>query len=222
MFPGVFDSGNTASVCRVNTESTHALGRRRSTPSGDTCPPCPATRTILGSSPTGSRASISPTYSIRGVPNRRFIDSGLYLPATHSEGLGPLAVLIDTSRLLEGGILATFWTEIRAGAEELKPDILVVVQVARECRTRPSTGSAICPGRPRPGAGAGRPSVRGSRGSRGKASSPAAACASPIWSATATLPYRHRSLCCGCNWGRGAPPPEHLREPWGMRIDISA
>ena len=31
------------------------------------------------------------------VPNRRFIDSGLYLPSIRSEGMGTLAVIIDTS-----------------------------------------------------------------------------------------------------------------------------
>ena len=66
------------------------------------------------------------------VPNRRFIDAGLYLPSMHCEGLGTLAVLIDTSGSLDPGTLATFWAEVRAVAEELRPDTLAVVQVDTE------------------------------------------------------------------------------------------
>ena len=63
------------------------------------------------------------------VPNRRFLDAGLYLPSMHCEGIDTLAVLIDTSGSLESGTLATFWAEVRAVAEELRPHTLVVVQV---------------------------------------------------------------------------------------------
>ena len=66
------------------------------------------------------------------VPNRRFIDAGLYLPSMHCEGLGALAVLIDTSRSLDRATLATFWAEVRAVAGELRPDTLAVVQVDTE------------------------------------------------------------------------------------------
>ena len=66
------------------------------------------------------------------VPNRRFLDAGLYLPSMHCEGLGTLAVLIDTSGSLDPGTLATFWAEVRAVAEELRPDTLAVVQVDTE------------------------------------------------------------------------------------------
>ena len=66
------------------------------------------------------------------VPNRRFIDAGLYLPSMHCEGLDTLAVLIDTSGSLDPGTLATFWAEVRAVAEELRPDTLAVVQVDTE------------------------------------------------------------------------------------------
>ena len=36
------------------------------------------------------------------VPNRRFIDSGLYLPSMHSEGIDTIAIIIDTSASLPG------------------------------------------------------------------------------------------------------------------------
>ena len=63
------------------------------------------------------------------VPNRRFLDAGLYLPSMHCEGIATLAVLIDTSGSLDSGTLATFWAEVRAVAEELRPHTLAVVQV---------------------------------------------------------------------------------------------
>ena len=66
------------------------------------------------------------------VPNRRFLDAGLYLPSMHCEGLATLAVLIDTSGSLDPDTLATFWAEVRAVADELRPDTLAVVQVDTE------------------------------------------------------------------------------------------
>ena len=56
------------------------------------------------------------------VPNRRFIDSGLYLPSMHSEGIDAIAVIIDTSGSLPGETLALFWAEVREISAELQPD----------------------------------------------------------------------------------------------------
>ena len=56
------------------------------------------------------------------VPNRRFIDSGLYLPSMHSEGIDTIAIIIDTSGSLPGETLALFWAEVREIAAELQPD----------------------------------------------------------------------------------------------------
>jgi len=63
------------------------------------------------------------------VPNRRFIDSGLYLPSLRSEGIETLAVLIDTSGSLPVETLAEFWAELRAVAAEIGPQGVVVLQV---------------------------------------------------------------------------------------------
>ena len=56
------------------------------------------------------------------VPNRRFIDSGLYLPSMHSQGIDAIAIIIDTSASLPGETLALFWAEVREIAAELQPD----------------------------------------------------------------------------------------------------
>ena len=63
------------------------------------------------------------------VPNRRFIDSGLYLPSMHSEGIDAIAIIIDTSGSLPGETLALFWAEVREIAAELQPDSIYVLQV---------------------------------------------------------------------------------------------
>ena len=63
------------------------------------------------------------------LPNRRFIDSGLYLPSIRSEGIDTVAVIIDTSASLPALTLAAFWTEVREIATELQPETVVVLQV---------------------------------------------------------------------------------------------
>ena len=63
------------------------------------------------------------------VPNRRFIDSGLYLPSIRSEGMGTLAVIIDTSGSVDSDALAAFWSEVREVAAEIEPERTVVLQV---------------------------------------------------------------------------------------------
>ena len=63
------------------------------------------------------------------LPNRRFIDSGLYLPSIRSEGIDTVAVIIDTSASLPARTLAAFWTEVREIATELQPETVVVLQV---------------------------------------------------------------------------------------------
>ena len=63
------------------------------------------------------------------LPNRRFIDSGLYLPSIRSEGIETIAVIIDTSGSLPAATLAAFWAELREVAVEIRPERVVVLQV---------------------------------------------------------------------------------------------
>ena len=63
------------------------------------------------------------------LPNRRFIDSGLYLPSIRSEGIDTVAVIIDTSGSVDTDSLAAFWTEVREIATELRPETVIVLQV---------------------------------------------------------------------------------------------
>ena len=65
------------------------------------------------------------------VPNRRFIDGGLYLPSVRSEGINSIAVIIDTSGSIwsRPEILKDFWAEVRQIAMELQPEELTILQV---------------------------------------------------------------------------------------------
>ena len=63
------------------------------------------------------------------VPNRRFIDSGLYLPSIRSEGMEAIAVIVDTSGSVDADALAAFWSEVREVATEIRPERVVVLQV---------------------------------------------------------------------------------------------
>ena len=63
------------------------------------------------------------------VPNRRFIDGGLYLPSIRSEGIETIAVIVDTSGSLPSGTLAEFWAELREVAAEIRPETVIVLQV---------------------------------------------------------------------------------------------
>ena len=63
------------------------------------------------------------------VPNRRFIDGGLYLPSIRSEGIDVIAIIIDTSGSLPPQTLAEFWTELREIVDEIRPTSVIVLQV---------------------------------------------------------------------------------------------
>ena len=63
------------------------------------------------------------------LPNRRLIDSGLYLPSIRSEGIETIAVIVDTSGSLPAETLAAFWAELREVAAEIRPENVVLLQV---------------------------------------------------------------------------------------------
>ena len=63
------------------------------------------------------------------VPNRRFIDGGLYLPSIRSEGIETIAFIIDVSSSLATETLVEFWAELREVAAEIRPESVIVLQV---------------------------------------------------------------------------------------------
>ena len=153
------------------------------------------------------------------VPNRRFIDAGLYLPSMHCEGIDTLAVLIDTSDSLDTDTLATFWTELRAVAEALRPHTLAVVQVDTEVQDTAVYRFGDLP----------EDLVVKGRG--GTDFRPGFAWLDREGITPRCCLYLTDMECdrypeapppypvLWCNWG--PVPPEPLREPWGERIDLA-
>ena len=153
------------------------------------------------------------------VPNRRFIDAGLYLPSMHCEGIDTLAVLIDTSDSLDTDTLATFWTELRAAAEALRPHTLAVVQVDTEVQEATVYRFGDLPE---------ELVVKGRGGTDFR---PGFAWLDREGITPRCCLYLTDMECdrypeapppypvLWCNWG--PVPPEYLREPWGERIDLA-
>ena len=153
------------------------------------------------------------------VPNRRFIDAGLYLPSMHCEGIDTLAVLIDTSDSLDTATLATFWTELRAVAEALRPHTLAVVQVDTEVQDATVYRFGDLP------------ETLVVKGRGGTDFRPGFAWLDREGITPRCCLYLTDMECdrypdapppypvLWCNWG--PVPPEHLREPWGERIDLA-
>lgn len=60
-------------------------------------------------------------------PNRRFVADGLYLPSRHSEALGEIVVVVDTSGSIDEVALSRFAAEINSICEDAPPARLHVV-----------------------------------------------------------------------------------------------
>ena len=152
------------------------------------------------------------------LPNRRFIDGGLYLPSIRSEGIETIAVIIDTSGSLRAETLSMFWAEVREIASELRPESVLVLQVDAALQDVAEHPAGDLP-----------ESIV-SKGRRGTDFRPGFEYLDE---------HGHRPGCClyltdmkcdrypetepdypviWCNWG--PPPGPGNREPWGERIDI--
>ena len=131
------------------------------------------------------------------VPNRRFIDSGLYLPSIRSEGIDAIAVIVDTSGSLPAVTLAEFWAELREVVAEIRPGRASCSRSTPPYRTQRSTRPTSFPRRSRSGAGAAPTSGRASNGSTSRASGPGCASISQTWSAPAIPRQSPRSTSSG-------------------------
>ena len=60
-------------------------------------------------------------------PNTRYLAHGLYLPALHSEAMGPIAVAVDTSGSIDKVTLDQFAAEINAIADDMRPERVSVI-----------------------------------------------------------------------------------------------
>ena len=154
------------------------------------------------------------------LPNRRFIDSGLYLPSIRSEGMETIAVIVDTSGSLPAATLAEFWAELREVAAEIKPESVVVLQV--DAAVQDATQYAPDE----------LPDEIALKGRGGTDFRPGFEWLDQQGIQPAVCLYFTDMECSRypeaeppfpvifCNWSD--PPEDWNREPWGERIDIAA
>ena len=152
------------------------------------------------------------------VPNRRFIDSGIYLPSIRSEGIDTIGVIVDTSGSLPAATLAAFWAEVREIATELQPERVILLQVDAAVQDAAEYAGADLPEEIR---------VRGRGGTDFR---PGFAWLEENGIRPGVCLYLTDMLCSSypenepesptiwCNYGQ--PPGDWNREPWGERIQI--
>ena len=153
------------------------------------------------------------------LPNRRFIDSGLYLPSIRSEGIDTIAVIVDTSGSLPAGTLAQFWAEVREVASELQPERVILLQVDAAVRDAAEYAAADLPD---------EIAIRGRGGTDFR---PGFAWLEENDIRPGVCLYLTDMLCSSYPeteppfatiWvNYGSPPGDWNREPWGERIDIA-
>ena len=153
------------------------------------------------------------------VPNRRFIDGGLYLPSIRSEGIETIAVIVDTSGSLPADTLASFWAEVREIAAELQPETVSLLQVNAVLQDAALYASGDLPE---------RVVIKGRGGTDFR---PGFAWLSEQGLRPGCCLYLTDMKCdrypeaephypvIWCNWG--PPPGERNCEPWGERIDMA-
>ena len=154
------------------------------------------------------------------APNRRFIDSGLYLPSIRSEGIDSITVIIDTSGSVPGQTLAGFWAELREVVDEIRPERVFVLQVDAALRDAAEYTADDLPE---------EITVKGRGGTDFR---PGFEWLDEQGIQTRVCLYFTDMECSNypetepdfgvlwVNWG--APPSDRNREPWGERIDIDA
>ena len=153
------------------------------------------------------------------VPNRRFIDSGLYLPSIRSEGIDTIAVIVDTSGSLPAATLAAFWAELREIATELQPERVILLQVDAAVQDAAEYAASDLPDEIR---------VKGRGGTDFR---PGFAWLEENGIRPGICLYLTDMLCSSYPetepafdvvWANYAEPPgDWNREPWGERIDIA-
>ncbi len=153
------------------------------------------------------------------LPNRRFIDGGLYLPSIRSEGMEAIAVIIDTSGSLPATTLADFWAELREIAAEIQPESVHVLQVdaalqdAAEYAPDDLPDEIVVKGR-------GGTDFRPGFEWLDEQGIQPAVCLYFSDMECSDYPEAEPPFpVIFCNWSE--PPEDWNREPWGERIDIS-
>ena len=155
-------------------------------------------------------------------PNRRFIDSGLYLPAMHSEAMGTIVIFLDTSGSIYSylEILASFWTEVREVAHELNPARVIVLQVDTRITDVAEYASEDLPEELEAKGGGGTDFRPGFAWLDAEGIEPACCLYFTDMECSSYPETEPLFPVLFCNYSD--PPSEWNREPWGERIDIAA
>ena len=153
------------------------------------------------------------------LPNRRFIDSGLYLPSIRSEGMETIAVIVDTSGSLPAQTLAEFWAELREVAAEIRPESVVVLQVDAALQDAAEYAPDDLPDEIALKGRGGTDFRPGFEWLDEQGIQPAV-CLYFTDMECSDYPEAEPSFpVIFCNWSD--PPEDWNREPWGERIDIA-
>ncbi len=152
------------------------------------------------------------------LPNRRFIDSGLYLPSIRSEGMETIAVIIDTSGSLPADTLAAFWTELREVAAEIRPESVVVLQVDAALQDAAEYAPDDLPDEIALKGRGGTDFRPGFEWLDEQGIQPAVCLYFTDMECSSYPEAEPRFPVVFVNWG--PPPSAWNREPWGERIDI--
>ena len=154
------------------------------------------------------------------VPNRRFIDGGLYMPSIRSEGTESIAV-IDTSGSIwcRPKILESFWSEVRRIMLEIQPQEVIVLQVDTLLQDVAEYSYSDLPDAIELKGGGGTDFRPGFAWLEEQGKQPGVCLYLTDIECSSWPGMEPGFPVAWVNWGD--PPGEWNREPWGERIDMA-
>ncbi|MXX17409.1 MAG: hypothetical protein F4Z52_09475 [Gammaproteobacteria bacterium] len=156
------------------------------------------------------------------VPNRRFIDGGLYMPSIRSEGIESIAVIIDTSGSIwcRPKVLEAFWSEVRRIMLEIQPQEVIVLQVDTRLQDVAEYSGSDLPDGIELKGGGGTDFRPGFEWLEEQGKQPGICLYLTDMECTSFPEAEPGFPVAWCDWG--GESPDDCREPWGERIGISA
>ena len=156
-----------------------------------------------------------------GVPNRRFIDGGLYMPSIRSEGIESIAVIIDTSGSIwcRPKILEAFWSEVRRIMLEIQPAEVIVLQVDTRLQDVAEYSYSDLPDGIELKGGGGTDFRPGFEWLEEQGKQPGVCLYLTDMECSSYPETEPSGSVAWINWGD--VPDEWNREPWGERIDMA-